>query len=127
MPTDELPPLTAAERRMLVHGSDKAREEFMAGRSDIEHRRLERTAEKEAELERRFAGKLTTRKDVIAIIEMYNQRKILPLAAAVDEHRAALNYLLTPWWRRWWIDLRRLASRFRRMEKDDGQDAADQD
>ena len=93
------PPLTAAERRMLVHGTDEARAHFMDGRSRQERRRLEREAGKEQDREKQFANKLTTRADVIRILELYNGRKILPLAHRLDE---AERYLFAPWWTRLW-------------------------
>ena len=58
--------------------------------------------------ERRIAGKLTTRKDVLTIIELYNRDKILPLAVRLDRAEAALRYLTAPWWRRMWWELKRM-------------------
>ena len=100
-------PLTADERRLLVH-QPEAREEFMKGRSRQEQKRLLRETEKEEALERRFKGKVTTRQDVMGIIELYNKSKILPLAVRLDAAEAALRYLTAPWWRRLWWDLKRI-------------------
>ena len=36
----------------------------------------------------------------MAIIELYNTHKILPLAARLDAAEGALHYLTAPWWRR---------------------------
>ena len=47
-------------------------------------RRLGSPAEREAEKGRKYKGKLTTRADVMAIIELYNTHKIPPLAARLD-------------------------------------------
>ena len=100
--------LTADERRLLVH-KPEAREEIEKGMSKVELRRLDKTTEKEEELERRFMGKVTTRQDVMGIIELYNKSKILPLAVRLDAAEAALRYLTAPWWRRRWWDLKRIA------------------
>ena len=40
----------------------------------------------------------------MAIIELYNTHKILPLAARLDAAESALRYLTAPWWRRRWWD-----------------------
>ena len=42
----------------------------MDGRSRAKKKRMAAEVEKESELERTFAGKLTTRRDVVAIIEL---------------------------------------------------------
>ena len=99
-------PLTASERRMLVH-NPAAETEIMEGRSRVERRRLEQEREREADREKKFAGKLATRADVVKILELYFGRKILPLAANVDANSAAIAYLTAPWWKRRVIDCRR--------------------
>ena len=76
--------LTASERRMIVNMSPKAQEAHMEGRSRVERRRLARTAQEEAKKERDFSTKLATRADVIRIVELYNQQKIMPMAARLD-------------------------------------------
>ena len=68
------------ERRLLVHQPD-AQEVYMDGRSELDKRRLAQETEVEAERGRKYKAKLTTRGDVMAIIELYNTHKILPLAA----------------------------------------------
>ena len=50
----------------------------------IEKRRIEKQREKEEERKKRFVNKVTTRKDVMGIIDLYNQHKIIPLAARLD-------------------------------------------
>ena len=72
----------------------------MDGRSELEKRRLTQETELEAERGRKYKAKLTTRGDVMAIIELYNTHKILPLAARLDAAEGALHYLTAPWWRR---------------------------
>ena len=115
---------------MLVHGTQAARDHFMEGRSRAERRRLERTAAQEADEQRRFAGKLTTRADVLRILELYVGQKIVPLAANVDANTAALRYLTAPWWKRRLIDCRRIGGavlhwlsergiRFHRLDEED--------
>ena len=87
------------ERRLLVHQPD-AQEVYMDGRSELDKRRLAQETESEAERGRKYKAKLTTRGDVMAIIELYNTHKILPLAACLDAAEGALHYLTAPWWRR---------------------------
>ena len=90
------------ERLLLVHQPD-AQEVYMDGRSELDKRRLAQETEVEAERGRKYKAKLTTRGDVMAIIELYNSHKILPLAARLDAAEGALQYLTAPWWkRRWW-------------------------
>ena len=99
--------LTATERRMLVHKPD-AKDVYMARRSRVEHRRLVRgEGEHEKNRRRRYAGKLTTRQDVMGIVELYNREKILPLALRLDMAEGALRYLTAPMWQRRWWDLKR--------------------
>ena len=75
----------------------------MDGRFDVDKRRLAQETESEAARGRKYKAKLTTRGDVMAIIELYNTHKILPLAARLDAAESALRYLTAPWWqRRWW-------------------------
>ena len=111
--------LTADERRLLVH-KPEAREELEKGMSRVELRRLDKTTEKEEELERRFKGKVTTRQDVMGIIELYNKSKILPLAVRLDAAEAALRYLTAPWWRRRWWDLKRIGDDRARLARAEG-------
>ena len=87
------------ERLLLVHQPD-AQEVYMDGRSELDKRRLAQETELEAERGRKYKAKLTTRGDVMAIIELYNTHKILPLAARLDAAEGALHYLTAPWWRR---------------------------
>ena len=54
-------------------------------------------------------NKVTTRKDVMGIIDLYNQHKIIPLAARLDEIREkVVAYMALPLWRRRWLRLKRL-------------------
>ena len=85
------------ERRLLVHQLD-AQEVYMDGRSELDKRRLAQETEVEAERGRKYKAKLTTRGDVMAIIELYNTHKILPLAARLDAAEGALHYLTAPWY-----------------------------
>ena len=61
---------------------------------------VDHSIEREAERGRKHKAKLTTRGDVMAIIELYNTHKILPLAARLDAAEGALHYLTAPWWQR---------------------------
>ena len=51
---------------------------------------------------------MTTRKDVMGIIDLYNQHKIIPLAARLDEMEKVVAYMALPLWRRRWLRLKRL-------------------
>lgn len=82
------PPLTAAERRQLIHLSGEARDQHMDGRDHREHRRMDREREAEDERERRWMGKLTNRADVIAILDMYVKQNLVPLAERFDRTEA---------------------------------------
>ena len=88
------PPLTAAERRQLVHLSDKARDHHMDGRDHRDRRRLNRERELEKERERRWAGKVTTRADVIAILDTYIKLNLVPVAKNVDDFEAVVGRVL---------------------------------
>ena len=87
------------ERLLLVHQPD-AQEVYMDGRSELDKRRLAQETELEAERGRKYKAKLTTRGDVMSIIELYNTHKILPLAARLDAAEGALHYRTALWWRR---------------------------
>ena len=91
------------ERLLLVH-TPGAQEAYMDGRFDVDKRRLAQETESEVARGRKYKAKLTTRGDVMAIIELYNTHKILPLAARLDAAESALRYLTAPWWRRRWWD-----------------------
>ena len=45
---------------------------------------------------------------MIAIIELYNFKQILPLAYRQDQAEAALRYLTAPWYMRRWYDCKRM-------------------
>ena len=87
------------ERRLLVHTLD-VQKVSIEGRSAVDKRRLAQETEREAEKGRKYKSKLTTRGDVMAIIELYNTHKIPPLAARLDAAEGALHYLTAPWWQR---------------------------
>ena len=57
---------------------------------------------------KRFQHTMTTRKDVMGIIDLYNQHKIIPLAARFDEMEKVVAYMALPLWRRLWLRLKRL-------------------
>ena len=69
----------------------------MKGRSALDKRGLAQETEREAEKGRKYKPKLTTRGDVMAITELYNTHKVLPLAARLDAAEGALRYLTAPW------------------------------
>ena len=101
--------LTADERRILVHKPSTLmymdREQSV---DRIEKRRIEKQREKEGERKNRFVNKVTTRKDVMGIIDLYNQHKIIPLAARLDEMEKVVAYMALPLWRRLWLRVKRL-------------------
>ena len=46
--------------------------------------RIKKQREKEGARKKRYEHTMTTRKDVMGIIDLYNQHKIIPLAARLD-------------------------------------------
>ena len=100
--------LTADERRILVHKPSILKSMHgLDGVDRIEKRRIEKQREKEEERKKRFVNKVTTRKDVMGIIDLYNQHKIIPLAARLDETDKVVAYMALPLWRRLWLRLKR--------------------
>ena len=97
--------LTADERRVLVH---KPYILAYMDRLDFkEMDRIEKQREKEEARKKRFQHTMTTRKDVMGIIDLYNQHKIIPLAARLDEMEKVVAYMALPLWRRLWLRLKR--------------------
>ena len=101
--------LTADERRVLVHKPYILKSMYGPDGVDrIEKRRIEKQREKEEARRKRFQHMMTTRKDVMGIIDLYNQHKIIPLAARLDEMEKVVTYMALPLWRRLWLRLKRL-------------------
>ena len=101
--------LTADERRVLVHKPYILKSmDGPDGVDRIEKRRIEKQREKEEARRKRFQHTMTTRKDVMGIIDLYNQHKIIPLAARLDEMEKVVAYMALPLWRRRWLRLKRL-------------------
>ena len=101
--------LTADERRILVHKPYILKSmDGPDGVDRIEKRRIEKQREKEEARKKRFQHTMTTRKDVMGIIDLYNQHKIIPLAARLDEMEKVVAYMALPLWRRRWLRLKRL-------------------
>ena len=101
--------LTADERRVLVHKPYILKSMYGPDGVDrIEKRRIEKQREKEEARRKRFQHMMTTRKDVMGIIDLYNQHKIIPLAARLDEMEKVVTYMALPLWRRRWLRLKRL-------------------
>ena len=114
MAYDPSKPLTAAERKMLIH-NPKARAQLeAAGMSELDLRRVAQEQEREEARQRHFANKVTTRADVLSILDMYTKRQIVPFAIRLDAAEAALEYLTAPWWMRRVYDFRRWRARLRR-------------
>jgi len=80
MTNEEMNALAARWERL----PEEARNSYLEQMSRAQKARFERTVERHQEGSKHFAGKLTTRQDVVAMIAMWQDRQLLPLAARLD-------------------------------------------
>ena len=111
-PSPYTPPIVKPEDVLLY----KTANESESIRKDMnltpeQERRLAKMEEAEQDKQRKYAMKLTTRADVIAILSMYIERNILPYGARLDLMEAYIKFLELPFYMRWWINTVRLWKR----------------
>ena len=74
-------------------------------------RRFERTLAKMHEDKRTFGQQYCTREDAVKINALFLEQKVMPIAANVDRLTQAVEYLMLPWWKRWWVQVVRAGLR----------------
>jgi len=101
MTNEEMNALAARWERL----PEEARNSYLEQMSRAQKARFERTVERHQEGSKHFAGKLTTRQDVVAMIAMWQDRQLLPLAARLDSVERWIEFQERPFWRRWRVKL----------------------
>ena len=101
--------LTTEEFHALAVRWPRLPEDAQAGYLDqmsrAQRARFERTVENMHQDQKLFASKLTTRQDVVAMIAMWQDRQVLPLAARLDSLERWIEFQQLPFWRRWRVAL----------------------
>jgi len=80
--------------------SEEDKAYFLENLSGSEKKRLNREVKKAKQDEDHYKNKLTTRGDVIDILQLYIHRNLRPMAERLDAAEAAVAYLRLPWYKK---------------------------
>lgn len=114
MPPDMLEQLPQYERIELVRLlrlPEVDRKTQLDAMERAKRRRFQRALEQMAEEQERHGKQSVTKGHLAWALGRYTETKLIPLAARLDAAERYLEYLALPFYRRWWVDLRRIATR----------------
>jgi len=78
-----------------------------------QQKRLDKMGAKEEEKKDRYAKKLATRADVMGMIALWQDSILLPMASRLDQVEKYIEYLETPFYKKWHIGLVRVWTRIK--------------
>lgn len=111
---DEHAQLPEVERLELVRLMRLPDEEITKQLDAMERgkrRRFQRAMETMREEQEKHGRSTVSKSHLAWALGKYTERVILPYAARLDTVEAFMVYQSLPFWRRWWVDLRRIVQR----------------